>query len=52
MDVSVMVLALAVFSGWAGFEVCQFTHRQKGIDTDEMHVPDFVPDDWTAKADV
>ena len=48
---NVMILGLCVLWAAAGFSVCRFTHRQRGLDVDEMHVPDFVPPDWSRALD-
>ena len=41
-------LAIAAAFG-SGFLTCRFTHRTKGIEVDEMHAPDFVPEDLLAR---
>jgi hypothetical protein len=51
--VILILMELATFALWglAGWALCGVTHRQRGIETDEVGVPDFVPPEWSSKVD-
>lgn len=46
---TLIVCGFGFLSGFAGWSLCGVTHRQRGIEVDEVHVPDFVPPSWGVK---
>ena len=46
MTLALIQLASYVLVGYAGYKLCSVRHRQKGIETDEVGVPDYVPPEW------
>lgn len=49
MLLTLMLIGTFALWGCAGWALCGVTHRQRGIEVDEVHVPDFVPPDWNVK---
>ena len=48
MILDLMILGLCVLWGVTGFAVCRVTHQQRGLETDHVGVPDYVPTGWTS----
>lgn len=38
-----LVVLVAIFSGIAGWAVCQLSHRQRGLEVDRIGPSDFLP---------
>lgn len=38
MILAMIVIIAAALWGWAGFEVCRMTHRQRGLESDALNV--------------
>jgi len=47
MAILALLTALAIGSAVvAGWQLCSVTHRQRGLETERVGVPDFIPDNW------
>jgi hypothetical protein len=46
MIVAAMIVGLCAIWCAVGFALCSVRHRQRGIEVDDVGVPDYVPPSW------